>query len=78
MTQIFDIDDCESEFICDNSIHTNKCPAYGQLAIHFWLGSKNDMKQGTIHLCDKCAENIIFLIKKELKIKDFLKPIEEL
>ena len=77
MTKISD-DNCELEFICDNSIHTDEHPAYGQLTIHFWLGSKNDMKQGTVHLCDKCAENVISLLKKELGIKDFLKPIEEL
>jgi hypothetical protein len=71
------IESSQSEFICDNCNHDKEYPAYSQLALHFWYGSKNDMKQGNIHLCDECAENMIYLVKKEFGIKNFLTTIEE-
>lgn len=68
-----------SEFICDNTCHSKEQPAFGQLSIHFWYGSQFDMKQGTVHLCDECAKNMMFLLKKEFGLKEnFLKPIIEL
>ena len=67
----------EQEFICDNKNHTSDKPAYGMITIHFWYGSKNDLKAGSIHVCDECGKKMISLLKKEFGIKDFLKQIEE-
>lgn len=72
-----DITTSKEEIVCDNSAHSTEQPAHGQLTIHFWYGSKHSMKQGTLHLCDECADDVLFLLKKEFKLKDFLKPIEE-
>jgi len=65
------------EFICDNPVHKEERPAYSQVAIHSWYGGKNPFKQGSLHLCDECAENVVFLLSKEFQQKKFLKPIEE-
>ncbi len=66
-----------AEFACDNPYH-EQTVAHGQLSMHFWYGSQHDLKQGQIHLCDKCAEKVMYLLKQEFGIKDFLKPIEEI
>lgn len=65
------------DFVCDNKHHVEDTLAYGMISIHFWYGSKNDMKAGSIHVCDECGEKLISLLKKELGVKDFLKQIEE-
>jgi len=65
------------DFICDNPAHKEERPAYSQVSIHSWHGSKNPFKQGTLHLCDECAENVVFLLSKEFQQKKFLKSIEE-
>jgi hypothetical protein len=67
-----------AEFICDCPQHKEKIPAFGLLSLHFWNGSEYAFKQGQLHLCDKCAEDIMYLLKKEFGVKDFLKPIEEI
>lgn len=67
------------EPICENVKHTSETPAFSQVMIHFWYGSKNDMKQGSLHLCDECSDKLIHLLKKEYGVKDdFLKPMIEM
>jgi len=66
----------KEEIFCDGPDHAQR-EAHGQVTIHFWYGSKNDMKQGSLHLCDECADNVMFLLEKEFKTKNFLKTIEE-
>ncbi len=65
------------ELICQNVNHPSEITAHGQVSISFWYGSKNDLKQGTINLCDDCGEKAIAILTKEFGVKDFLKPIEE-
>lgn len=75
--KISHVDDLKDEFICDNPSHSNESEAHAQVTVHFWYGSKNDMKQGSIHLCDECADKVISFLEKEFQLKNFLKPIAE-
>lgn len=63
----------ENTFICDCC----KSEAFGLLSMHFWYGSKHDMKQGSVHACDVCADKIIKYIKDTFHIEKFLTNIEE-
>jgi len=52
--------------------------AHGQLNMWFWYGSEYDMKQGTLHMCDKCAKEVIDYLKQKFDIEGkFLTKIEE-
>lgn len=63
----------ECEFVCDSC----KKDAYGCLQFSFWYGSKKDMTQATLHLCDECADSVINSIQRGLKISiDFQDIIE--
>ena len=64
----------EAEFECD---HCGK-DAHGQLSIHFWYGSKYDLTQGTVYLCDPCADNLIKILKQNFNINIEMKDITEL
>ena len=64
----------EAEFFCDSC----GCPAFGQLQIHFWYGSKMDLSQGIVHLCDGCAQKIIDNLKTNFGVDVQLKEITEL
>ncbi len=67
----------EQGFICDNPIHDKEMPAFSQLMLHSWYGSKYEMTQGSIHLCDSCAKTAQLIIQNEFGIKNFLKNVEE-
>lgn len=74
--KIIDFKTGKEEIFCDSPNHP-KTEAHGQISVHFWFGSKNDMKQGSLHLCDDCADNLMRLLETEFKTKNFLKTIEE-
>ena len=64
------------EFQCDCKTHTDQ--AHSQLTLWFWYGSKYDMSQGNLHMCDKCAEEVMEYLKKKFDIEGkFLTKIEE-
>ncbi len=64
----------EAEFTCDSCGKQ----AFGQLQMHFWYGSKMDLSQGTVHLCDECAQKVIDSLKSNFGIDVQLKEITEL
>jgi hypothetical protein len=53
-----------AKYYCDK--HSDR-ECYSELKISSWYGSKFDMNENTIHLCDECVSNIYELIKKEFK-----------
>lgn len=68
-----------AEHVCQNKNHTGETPAFGILTIHFWYGSKNDMKAGSVHLCDECSDKLIKTLKKEYGVEEnFLKNVIEM
>lgn len=62
------------EFICDSC----KKEAYGCLQFSFWYGSKRDMTQANIHLCDDCAKTAISSLNSSLNISMSFVDITEL
>jgi len=67
-----------AEHICQNTCHTTETPAYGQVTIHFWDGSQYQMKQSSLYVCDKCGQNIISYIGKQLGKNKILSNITEM
>lgn len=66
-------DNGNSEFTCDACGEE----AFGQVSVHFWYGSKNDMKQGQVHICDDCAEEVIKYLQQKFNKEKFLIEINE-
>lgn len=64
----------EATFYCDSC----GIEAFGQLSIHFWYGSKMDMSQAQIHLCDDCAKRIMESLKTNFGIDIHLNEITEI
>jgi hypothetical protein len=65
------------EFDCDCKNHKEK-QAHGKLTMWFWYGSEYDIKQGSIHLCDECAKEVMNYLKQKFNTEKFLTKIEEL
>jgi hypothetical protein len=63
----------EVEFVCDSC----RKEAFGHLQLNFWYGSTMDMTQGSIHLCDSCAKNVLELLKSKLDLDIKLTEISE-
>lgn len=61
-------------FICDSC----GSEAFSQLSANYWYGSKHDMTQWKLHLCDDCANNAIKELEKILQVHIKLEDITEL
>ena len=63
-----------NKFTCDSC----GMEAFSQLGASYWYGSKRDMTQWKLHLCDDCSNNAIKMLEETLQVKIKLEEILEL
>lgn len=64
----------EVEYYCDSC----GVECFTELKFNAWYGSKFDMTQSTIHLCDECWEKVKVVLKNSFEIDPKQEDILEL